>query len=159
MKNSSLKLSILLVLIATVFWFSGSWWYYSCKIKNVCKSQTVTQQPTKKIQNNIPQVSILTDTHAPIQIIDTDNDGHIDTINSLAEIQKNGIKIYPNPFSNQINIIAKTNEPFQINVYNVQGQVMCKQSTRTIHTDTWSRGIYFVQIELNGKQFVQKIIK
>jgi len=97
--------------------------------------------------------------HLQNYCIDADNDGHIDTLNNLAEMQKNGIKIYPNPFSNQINIIAKTNEPFQINVYNVQGQVMCKQSTRTIHTATWPKGIYFVQIELNGKQFVQKIIK
>jgi outer membrane protein OmpA-like peptidoglycan-associated protein len=72
MKNSSLKLSILLVLIATALWFSGSWWYYTCKIKNLCNSETVVQQATIP---DIPKKPTLTDSVPSIRIIDTDSDG------------------------------------------------------------------------------------
>jgi len=58
-------------MIATALWFSGSWWYYSCKIKNTCGNMIVTQQVTP----DIPNISALTPPVEPIQIIDTDNDG------------------------------------------------------------------------------------
>ena len=49
MKKSSQSLSIFLTLIATAFWFIGSWWYYSCRIKNTCESKvTITSQTSNE---------------------------------------------------------------------------------------------------------------
>lgn len=36
MKKNSQNFLLLLTLFATILWFAGSWWYYSCKIKNTC---------------------------------------------------------------------------------------------------------------------------
>jgi len=68
MKNSSLKLSILLVLIATALWFSGSWWYYTCKIKNTCNNLIVED----RFNSNAHKSNNITKT---IITMDTDNDG------------------------------------------------------------------------------------
>lgn len=60
MKKNSIKLSILLVLIATALWFAGSWWHYACKIKNTCGNNEKT---------------IATTPIAPVQVVDSDKDG------------------------------------------------------------------------------------
>ncbi len=71
MKKSSLKLSILLVLVTTALWFTGSWWRYACKIKNTCGNDTsITQQATTQQQDNAPETPIKS-----IAVVDTDNDG------------------------------------------------------------------------------------
>ncbi|MCK5662352.1 MAG: hypothetical protein KAI17_02650, partial [Thiotrichaceae bacterium] len=71
MKNSSLKLSILLVMIASALWFAGSWWYYTCKVKNVCGNNTVAQNTSPEIG----KAPALTDPAKPLRTVDTDNDG------------------------------------------------------------------------------------
>ena len=43
MKKNSENLLLILTLLATILWFAGSWWYYSCKIKNTCGSQQLTK--------------------------------------------------------------------------------------------------------------------
>jgi cytoskeletal protein RodZ len=71
MNKSSLKLSILLVLVTTALWFTGSWWRYACKIKNTCGNDTsITQQATTQQQDNAPETPIKS-----IAVVDTDNDG------------------------------------------------------------------------------------
>lgn len=65
MKNSSLKLSILLVLIASALWFSGSWWYYTCKIKKICENKTIVQQVNSNSPANIET----------FRLVDSDGDG------------------------------------------------------------------------------------
>ena len=73
MKKSSLILSILSVLIATALWFIGSWWYYTCKIKNTCGN-------TQTIANNSPspEKTTLAATATNNAVTDTDNDGLTD---------------------------------------------------------------------------------
>ena len=77
MKKASLKLSILFVLITTALWFMGSWWHYTCNIKNTCGSDTPiqnvsTDSETKADTPVIPPVNTATDTTL---IKDSDNDG------------------------------------------------------------------------------------
>ncbi len=74
MKKSSLRLSILLVLITTALWFIGSWWYYSCKIKNTCGGNTIISQTITPEKNTPSKNSVVTDS-GPILITDTDGDG------------------------------------------------------------------------------------
>ncbi|MCF6190597.1 MAG: OmpA family protein [Cocleimonas sp.] len=82
MKKASLKLSILFVLITTALWFMGSWWHYTCNIKNTCGSNTdtpvqnvSTDSDTKADIPVIPPVNTDT-TETDVETIkDTDNDG------------------------------------------------------------------------------------
>ena len=49
MKKSTHIISILLALIATTLWSAGSWWYYTCRIKNTCESKVaIASQTTQK---------------------------------------------------------------------------------------------------------------
>ncbi|MEE9325831.1 MAG: OmpA family protein [Cocleimonas sp.] len=70
MKKSSLKTSIALTLIASGLWGYGSWYYYSCKIKNTCDTK---QQDIASINTPVTKTPITTINKS--QQIDTDGDG------------------------------------------------------------------------------------
>jgi len=74
MKKSSSILSILLALAATIVWFTGSWWYYTCKIKNTCETGSLQPHLSKAIN---------TTNDLPVQVIDTDGDGLSDKEESI----------------------------------------------------------------------------
>ncbi len=69
MKKSTHILSILLALIATTLWFIGSWWYYSCRIKNTCETKLSITTATP-ISNKQAATSPLT---LPATALDTKN--------------------------------------------------------------------------------------
>jgi len=94
----------------------------------------------------------------------------------LDDFSKSGaaVKIYPNPFSNEMNIQLKCNKPSQvsINVYDVSGKRVAEllsaflsTGTRTV---TWNgnandgqklvNGVYFIQIQVNGFSETQKVL-
>ncbi len=58
MKKSSQILSILLALIATTLWSVGSWWYYTCRIKNTCESKVTIATQTSNEQATTPPLTL-----------------------------------------------------------------------------------------------------
>ena len=72
MKKSTRLLSLLLVSIATLVWFTGSWWYYTCKIKNTCDATALASLPNPIDNKN--NTSPVIETTAKV-VIDTDGDG------------------------------------------------------------------------------------
>ncbi len=73
MKKSSLKISILLALIATAFWFVGSWWHYSCNIKNTCGNDQILA--VNDAQKKDQPVSSALKLPKSLPVTDTDSDG------------------------------------------------------------------------------------
>jgi len=79
MKKNSQNLLLVLTLLATILWFAGSWWYYSCKIKNTCGNQQVSASGslTPVVDSDADGISdaeeqkIGTDPH----LADSDHDG------------------------------------------------------------------------------------
>ncbi len=71
MKKNQNQLLLILALLATILWFTGSWWYYSCKIKNTCGSLQQLTTPKTTLPG-----------------IDTDSDG-------LSDTEENKIKTNP----------------------------------------------------------------
>lgn len=78
------------------------------------------------------------------------------------------IKIYPNPVADNLNLEIDHNldaDNINVSVFNVQGQLLHQQelergtTNATIPTQNLPSGVYFVQIQLNKRQFSQKIIK
>ncbi|NOX86187.1 MAG: T9SS type A sorting domain-containing protein [Chlorobi bacterium] len=76
---------------------------------------------------------------------------------------------YPNPFSNEITLVAeiKNNNPYNIKVFNVYGQLVKEISgvgnsqmiTAKLNTGSWAKGTYLVRIN-NGRQTTtRKIVK
>ena len=85
MNKSTHILSIMLALIATTLWSVGSWWYYSCRIKNTCGTQLskVNQISSNKDVNVISPLTmpaLITIDTKNIEIIDKDADGVSDKI-------------------------------------------------------------------------------
>ena len=74
MKKSSIEISILLTSFATILWFAGSWWHYSCNIKNTCGSnQTIAA--TNSSKDTSAQDIATSGESETTQVIDTDGDG------------------------------------------------------------------------------------
>ncbi len=80
------------------------------------------------------------------------------SVTSTENLTEN-IKVFPNPFLNQINIQLLV--PDNISIYNIVGKCVLntaqKQSQYTIDTSAWPEGIYLIQAK--NSQKVYKIIK
>ncbi len=85
---------------------------------------------------------------------------------SLRQVNKNGgIKIYPNPASDHIEIFfeEKPNEPFSIEIVDGLGKEIYSENytdrnSITIKTECFSKGFYFLTIRSQEKKETQKII-
>ena len=81
---------------------------------------------------------------------------------------ENEINIYPNPVSDMLNIryiSNKPNEKINIEILSIDGKIMYNQafdlnnSTQSIHTNAWSRGIYLLRFNNGSEVISKKIIK
>ena len=83
MKKSTSLLSIVLTFLATLLWFSGSWWYYTCKIKNTCNTQAfasnnshaVNSNSDDNVTNTLNKAPVVANNTVSTMVIDTDGDG------------------------------------------------------------------------------------
>ncbi len=71
MKKSTNKFYILLTVLATALWFVGSWWHYSCNIKNTCDSNKTTLASSTTPENTTNKTVKIESN----QVVDTDTDG------------------------------------------------------------------------------------
>ncbi len=74
------------------------------------------------------------------------------TINTLM------FTVYPNPVNNRL-IINAENSIEQINVYSIIGEKLSSHKTKIIDTSTLTAGIYFIEVQSNGKKSTQRFIK
>ncbi len=88
----------------------------------------------------------------------------IENINGLSEvlINKDNIKIFPNPFSNAftIEIINKEEYPCEMTIYNdlsdVVKTILLTDSQNTITTSNWSEGFYFYVVKNKNGNIIGK---
>jgi hypothetical protein len=76
------------------------------------------------------------------------------------EKNKKDIEIYPNPFSDFINIEKK--DDYSLTIYNSQMSIMISETNRplpSIETISWSKGIYFIVIENSKGRKIYKFVK
>ena len=80
---------------------------------------------------------------------------------SLGETD-NGISIYPNPFTNHIEISA-AQAVNQVRVYNIAGQEVLQAAPHAasfrLDTTNLSKGVYLLSLESNGKSTTAKMVK
>lgn len=83
--------------------------------------------------------------------------GHIQPRSITGKIQssKEELKVYPNPFSNDLNIEITGYDEVSINITDFFGRTVyttnTDQSALNITTDTWHQGMYLIRIESNGE--------
>lgn len=82
------------------------------------------------------------------------------------EVELAAVKIFPNPFSNQLTIQqADLSEKMTVRIFNGMGQIMLNQTwlpgTNEIKlsTDNWVSGVYFVEMTTSTEKTVEKLIK
>lgn len=82
-------------------------------------------------------------------------------VNSLEELAVN-FAIYPNPAKEKFSIQNLNGSNFDVEVYNVNGSQMIANlniNTLELNVSDWAKGIYFIQLKLNDRNFVYKLIK
>jgi hypothetical protein len=85
------------------------------------------------------------------------------SLNSLDE--KNNILLYPNPTSQSFDIFIKSNQilPTSVTVFDVDGKIFHQSKLETekksINTEGWHSGLYWVRIETEKGVFIKKIVR
>jgi len=90
-------------------------------------------------------------------------DNHTLDIENVDVLSKNGITVYPNPFTNTLTF-QSDNEIDQIFVFDVYGKLLIEKKLTlnkfTIPTDYWSEGFYLIRLTDNsGNNHVLKLFK
>ena len=73
-----------------------------------------------------------------------------------SNVSDNGIKIYPNPAHDKINI-GNVNGKFSARLYNILGEVMLETNSTTIDCSQFIRGVYLLKI-LDEQRRTVKIV-
>jgi hypothetical protein len=79
----------------------------------------------------------------------------------IMELENNGLKIYPNPVVNEpLHILTLSKAKMRLS--DIMGKTIDQQTFEnkiTLHLSNLPKGIYFLEIEVEGKSLVKKIIK
>jgi hypothetical protein len=93
----------------------------------------------------------------------SDTSNHISVIISGIENQLlNTIKVFPNPFSDQLLIENPTNQEINCIIYNIMGMIILQSNLYgdgVLNTQQLSKGIYFIAISDGTSASFRKIIK
>jgi PKD repeat protein len=114
-----------------------------------------------------PTITFQQDTIDVIQIVTNDcfTDTSHKTIYTVGinDIVLNDIKIYPNPFKNQLRIDNEKLVINKIEIFDVTGKEVNFEKSGdkniVISTSNWDNGIYFLHLRIKNATFVKKIVK
>lgn len=106
------------------------------------------------------------------QLVETDLNAQTQTFNTIAVYRNQmatQLQITPNYVINemQVHLFTNTDANAKVTVYNALGQVVYANNLTLIKGDnslsincsTWVSGLYFVNVDINGKSMVKKIAK
>ena len=92
--------------------------------------------------------------HAPHHLNCVSNDQ-----SSVQSIQDAGFSIFPNPTADKLFVESEFGLPYSLVVYNHMGQILMKgNQVHEIETKSWTKGIYFVHIQCDGRQMVKQFV-
>ena len=76
---------------------------------------------------------------------------------SIESAQESEFLVYPNPSNKTINL--SNLEAYTVQVYDAMGQTILNgNDVKTIDTEAWSKGIYFIHLKSGDKTSVKKIL-
>lgn len=77
---------------------------------------------------------------------------------SIKEIQAFEFSVYPNPASEQIQIVSPFNIT-SVRIINAAGQIVLKENSKTVVVSNLDSGVYYVEVLINGYAVTRKFIK
>lgn len=83
---------------------------------------------------------------------------------SNKNLKNANIYVYPNPTSDILNIKMENPSLINLSIFDIYGKKVCEKTKVTqtevqLSTSNFSQGVYFLNIEVEGKEFVKKFIK
>ncbi|MFK7904533.1 MAG: T9SS type A sorting domain-containing protein, partial [Chitinophagales bacterium] len=83
---------------------------------------------------------------------------------SIKDVWQGGkIQLYPNPVSDQLQIISPDNEPLQLQIYNLQGAMIQMETlpngSQTLNLSEYPNGVYWVRFTGEKGAWSQKVVK
>ena len=82
---------------------------------------------------------------------------------SINTTELSDVRIYPNPAKDVLHVDLGTQANATIRIMNVQGQEMFTRKlsgqNNMLDISNLSRGLYFVQMEMDGKRICKKLVK
>jgi len=87
----------------------------------------------------------------------------INTMSTTDETLKDEIKIYPNPVSNELNVVLENPEKAEVVLTDITGKLIFNKSFEnkskiTIHTSEFHKGTYILTVKTRHENFSQKVI-
>jgi hypothetical protein len=85
-----------------------------------------------------------------------------DVTASTNNISKEILSIYPNPFTNELNINLPTQENVDLTLFDIQGRKVFNGtvlSTEKVNVSSLENGVYFYEITVSNQQFKGKLVK
>lgn len=79
--------------------------------------------------------------------------------NSTSPTLLEEVRVYPNPVQDQLIISGMENDDFQVQIFDQFGQIVGNENTRSIDTQSWNNGIYFLKINAKPYSYIRKILK
>lgn len=89
------------------------------------------------------------------------NQVEVSIVTSTKSIPLPDLKVFPNPFSDSINIQAGASSGLKVRVFDSAGKVILQQTVNSaFNTNNWSSGLYYLQIsDDQGRISFEKIVK
>jgi hypothetical protein len=75
---------------------------------------------------------------------------------------ENSIGLYPNPTSNSVTITFESNSTAHIQLMDAQGKFILENSIvsgQSVSLEELERGVYFISLEIDNQQYIERIIK
>ncbi|WP_276481829.1 S8 family serine peptidase [Paraflavitalea pollutisoli] len=143
-------------------------------LRTVAATSTTFKKNSHTINDTLTTAGIGTVTYQLVQRIGTDTSFLIGTVQQQVSntcFPANTTRVMPNPFNNELKIVANTPEAIpdlSIQVYDDQGKLIYQQQQSkpagyrqyTLYTAGWPNGLYKITLNKGNKRFYdQKIIK
>ena len=85
-----------------------------------------------------------------------------DTSTSIANLSAKGIQIFPNPSIADLSILNQEGRMIDVLITDMIGQVVYQgmsNESMLINTSTWSKGVYSITLDVDGKHQSLQVIK
>lgn len=123
------------------------------------ENNLIVRDYTIPCQVSSPMMSLFisTNSYVPLSASITPGGNEYTICSNTVSIQspelENVYSVYPNPFTDKLNTTLKTNEPLQLNLYDITSREILTQTftnTTTINTEQLAKGIYIYEVRNPG---------
>ncbi|MDO6598139.1 T9SS type A sorting domain-containing protein [Oceanihabitans sp. 2_MG-2023] len=128
---------------------SHGWILYKAKLKSWFSNSNIVRSKSNIYFDFNPAI-ITNEATAQIGVLST------------SEASKKSFKLFPNPVTNQLHITTQNNNPYTINILDINGKTIFKNTNtnnKTIEVSSFASGIYIVRITNNNSVQNYKFIK